>query len=178
MNKNTSFFKDALDYNPETGLFVWKVRPRDHFSTDRGWNLFNSTKAVKVAGTISEQGYLKINFGGTIHRAHRLAWLFCHGYYPAEDIDHINHIRSDNRISNLRIASRKENQRNQSLHRNNKSGHNGVHWRNDCQKWRAMIMVNGKSKHLGYFSNIEDAVKARILANELSGFHNNHGAST
>lgn len=169
---------EALSYCPQSGNLTWNHRPKNHFKSERGWRLFNTKFAGKVAGTISDQGYLKINIGGVIHRAHRIAWFLNYGRWPEGDIDHINHVRADNRIVNLREVSRKENQRNQRQRSTNSSGHNGIHWRKDCQKWRAMIMVDGKSKHLGYFSSIDEAVAARNAADSMHGFHHNHGAMT
>ena len=82
------------------------------------------------------------------------------------DTDHKNgkESRNDNRASNLRIATRSQNQRNQGLHSHNTSGHTGVSWSKTKNKWRAYIELNGKYKHLGYFVDIDEAIKARITA--------------
>lgn len=174
---NVDLIKESILYEAHTGTFTWRHRPRHHFKSDRACAVFNSRFAGKQAGTVSDQGYLIINFGGVLLRAHRIAWLLTHGSWPRADIDHLNHIRFDNRISNLRDTSRKSNQRNQKLRSTNLSGHTGIHWRNDCQKWRAMIMVDGRSKHIGYFDDLDAAVQARSAANDKNGFHQNHGAA-
>lgn len=81
-------------------------------------------------------------------------------------VDHINHMKNDNRKNNLRIASRTENNRNVQLSSNNTSGTTGVRWHKVCEKWIANITVNKKLLHLGYYDNFEDAVSARKEAEE------------
>ena len=95
------------------------------------------------------------------HLAHRLAWLYVHGEWPAEEIDHLNRVRSDNRISNLRLATQAENKQNTSLRRDSTSGHKGVSWHKRDKKWVAEIKLHGKKHYLGYFNNINDAIAAR-----------------
>lgn len=164
-----------LDYDPETGIFTWKPRPRSRFDTDRMFNSWNSRFAGKVAGSLHKYGYIHIGFGGKLHKAHRLAWMYVYGYAPKEGIDHINHCRDDNRIANLRLASHSENHRNRKRHKHNKSGVAGVVWHKRDRLWCAAIGVNGKSKVLGYFKNKNDAIKARQEANCKYGYHENHG---
>lgn len=89
-------------------------------------------------------------------------------------IDHINHDRSDNRIQNLRMVTKISNGRNLTKKINNTSGVTGVSWYKSRGKWRVQIMVDRKSMHIGYFSDFESAVAARISANERYGFHKNH----
>ena len=155
--------KGFLDYNPETGVFTRKV------STS------NSVKAGDVAGGLTSNGYVHISVGGKQHLAHRLAWLYMHGEWPDDCIDHINHSRTDNRIENLRVTSRLGNARNQKLHPTNTSGHVGVTWDRKNKKWQAQISLNHKTKKLGRFEKKEDAIKARRLADAQYGFHKNHG---
>lgn len=145
--------KELFSYDPETGVFTRL--------TNRG----TQWKAGQVAGSISH-GYVAISIDGIRYRAHRLAWLYMYGELPIEDLDHINRIRKDNRVSNLRLASRKENMQNQSIKINNKSGHTGVSWWSRDKKWRAGITINYKNINLGYFANIEDAVAAYANAKE------------
>jgi hypothetical protein len=92
--------------------------------------------------------------------AHRVAWAIYYGKWPEKQIDHINHIKSDNRINNLRQADHSQNGCNRGLQSNNRSGVSGVHWSSQKEKWFAKIKLNGKSKHLGVFSDIEDAANA------------------
>ena len=110
------------------------------------------------------------------YKAHRTIWAMHYGTWPDREIDHINQDRSDNRISNLRIVTSQENNRNRSMTPNNTSGHVGVYWDKNREKWAAQIMVSGKNKFIGYFTDIEDAAAARTDANAKYGFHINHGA--
>jgi len=99
-----------------------------------------------------------------------LAWLFVHGFDPPQQIDHINGIRDDNRIANLRLATVAENSQNVGKQSNNKSGFKGVHWHARGKKFRAQIMANGKSKSLGLFHTAAEAAAAYdIAAAELHG---------
>ena len=157
--------RQLFSYSPGTGIFTRKV------STN------NRTKIGEIAGCRRPDGYLCTRLGGKSYQMHRLAWLYVHGAWPDGQIDHINGDRTDNRISNLRDVSHVENGRNQKLGATNKSGANGVHWFSSRKKWRAAITVNGKSRHLGYFDTVAEASEARRSADEVYGFHQNHGRS-
>lgn len=110
------------------------------------------------------QGYVRACVDGVLYYAHRLAWLHHHGEWPAEQLDHINGDRQDNRIANLRLASQLENHQNRKLQRNNVSGHPGVYF--EKGRWRARIKVQQKYRHLGTFDTFEEARAARIFAKE------------
>lgn len=140
--------KETLNYDPETGIFTWK-------ETRRGLRIGD------VAGCIAKHGYIVIRVDKRLYTAHRLAWLYVYGEWPSKNIDHINRNRSDNRISNLRSASQSENCQNTSLRSDNKSGHAGVYWCKNSQKWRAYIGVDGKRISLGYFHEKDDAIAAQ-----------------
>ncbi|MFC0666224.1 HNH endonuclease [Azotobacter chroococcum] len=159
----SSRLRELFDYNAETGVFIRKVRTT------------NNVKVGQVAGCIRPDGYLGIYVDNQSYQAHRLAWLYVHGRWPDGQIDHINGIRTDNRIANLRDVSHVENGRNQRLARNNTSGVNGIHWFKRRNKWRVEITVDRKKRHIGYFENLEDAVAARKAAEQSFGFHENHG---
>lgn len=140
--------KGLLHYDQETGVFTWKVtRSR-------------SAGVGTVAGTTTSHGYVAIGIDGRLHKAHRLAWLYVHGVWPSDQIDHINRVRGDNRISNLRVADNSKNQANASLQKNNNSGVRGVYWNNASNKWHAQIYADGKKRHLGFFDNLGDASAA------------------
>lgn len=172
-----TYLKESLDYNPDTGMFVWNVRPLDHFKSQRGCNAINARCAGKVAGSVSKaHGYLVIRINSKNYQAHRLAWLYVNGSVPKDQIDHISHDKLDNRISNLRGATGTENQRNQSMHKRNTSGFTGVCWHKPSSKWQAYIVLNGKLKYLGQFLSIKDAINARKRANVKYNFHSNHGS--
>ena len=142
--------KSLMHYDPDTGVFTWKVAPRRGIS------------AGSIAGVIKkDSGYVLVGVSGKEYRAHRLAWLYVFGEFPPYDLDHINRNRSDNRIDNLRMATRAENMQNGSKRKTNTSGHVGVRWYSQAQKWKAEIGVNYKNISLGYHSNLEQAIAAR-----------------
>ena len=149
------YLRSILDYNPETGIFTRKV------STSR------RVKVGDVAGCQNGGGYLLIRVCSRLHRAHRLAWLHTYGVWPKDQIDHINRNRSDNRISNLREVTNKQNGQNASKRSDNTSGHPGVYWHKRDSKWQAGIMHNQKIIHLGLFATLEEAVSARKAAEKL-----------
>lgn len=103
-----------------------------------------------------------------------MAILYATGIKPRE-VDHINHIRDDDRLRNLRSVTHQENHRNRAVNKNNKSGVVGVHQQKEGGKWRAQIMIDGKQIMLGRFHKKEDAIKARKEAEKKYGFHKNHG---
>ena len=141
--------REFLHYEPETGIFTRKV------STAR------RVKAGDVAGCPDGRGYLLIQAQSRLYRAHRLAWLYVYGTWPTDQIDHINRIRTDNRISNLREVSHKQNGQNRSKPSNNTSGYTGVRWYKRISKWVAQIRHNYKHIYLGCYNTIEEAIAAR-----------------
>lgn len=149
------YLRSILNYDQETGIFTRKV------STS------NRVKVGDAAGCPDGQGYLNIMVQSRNYLAHRLAWLHYYGTWPKDQIDHINRIRTDNRISNLRDVTQKQNQQNRSKPSNNTSGHPGVHWNESISKWVATITHNQKRIHLGYFSILEEAIAARKAAEKL-----------
>ncbi len=132
------------------------------------------TKKDIFFGSNHNEGYLTGWIGDKQYLLHRLAWLYVYGYLP-ENIDHINHDRSDNRISNLREVTRKENQQNMSMRSDNVSGVTGVSWDKSRNRWAARIKVDAGYIYLGRFAEFSDAVNARKNAEVLYGFHANHG---
>ena len=149
MRKNNSIqitqerLRELLSYDTETGLFT-------RITGD----------ARKTVGSLHHTGYITINLDGKNYMAHRLAWLYVNGNFPPEEIDHINGKSTDNRISNLREASRKQNNENRTLRSDNTSGFQGVTFNKSFRKFQARIMHNKKSRHLGLFSTAEQASQA------------------
>lgn len=148
---------DFLDYNPESGVFVWKVKTRARNIGD-------------VAGNTNWRGYTSIWINGEQYYAHRMAWAICNGAWPSCDIDHINEDKSDNRICNLRIASRSQNMFNRGKNKNNTSGFKGVSFCKDTGRWMAQMSIYGKSLKIGRFDTKEEASRAYFeKAKELRG---------
>lgn len=143
--------KELLHYSPETGIFTWKVRPA------------NRVKVGQEAGSYSG-GYRRIRIDDKRYYGHRLAWLYMYGEFPDRQIDHINEVKDDNRIVNLREASYQLQQQNISSRKNNTSGIKGVYWHKVRQKWMACIVHNYKQIHLGYFDTKFAAQMARHCA--------------
>lgn len=156
------YIKKIFTYNHETGELVWAIKPRQNVSIG---DIAGCDHLGYVRVTINRKGYL----------AHRLAWLYVYGEWPKELLDHINHIKTDNRIENLREVTHQGNQRNAGVRKDNKSGLPGVAWHARIGKWQVRISVNDKEKHLGYFSDIFNAVCARKSAQNKYGYHQNHG---
>lgn len=156
------FLKSILNYDENTGTLTWKGA------------LKGKGQASNVAGCVDTTGYITIGIGGKTYKAHRIIYLYMEGEIPSQ-IDHINHIRNDNRFINLRPANDKINSKNKSMLRNNKSGVTGVSWIKAIRKWYASIQIGGKTKSLGRYTDKEDAVAARKKAEIEEGFHINHG---
>ena len=154
--------KDLLHYDPETGVFKNKVtrNPR--------------AKQGSVAGYLNTIGYVVIQIAGEKIHAHRLAWLYVHGNWPANEIDHINRKRNDNRIANLRDATRSENIHNASESPRNTSGYRGVTWNSRRKKWQAQIMANKKYLFLGLYHCPKQA--AEVVEAKRQILHPNRAA--
>lgn len=150
--------RTLLDYDRNTGVFTWRnAAGRRVHGGDR-------------AGGINGQGYVQIQVLGTAQQAHRLAWLHVTGEWPRDEIDHINCVKTDNRICNLREATNMENAKNKRAYRNNTSGFKGVCWHKKTGSWSACIRSNNKRQHIGLFPAPELAAIARnAKAKELHG---------
>ena len=147
--------RELLHYEPASGIFTRKV------------STASRAKVGDVAGCQNGAGYLSIMLQRRVHQAHRLAWMYVYGEWPTGQIDHINRIKTDNRISNLRDVSHKQNHQNKSKPSNNTSGHTGVVWHKQNSKWQATITHNKKDTYLGCFATVEEAVAARKAAEKL-----------
>lgn len=151
-NLTVSRLMERIYYDQETGIISW--------SSVQYKRLVGSE-----AGTLDHYGYRSIRIDGVQYKAHRLAWFYVYGEWPADGIDHINGNKLDNRIVNLRVADKRTNGENKrSAHTNNKSGLLGVALRSDTGKYRATIRVNGKKIYLGNYCYAQDAHNAYIEA--------------
>jgi hypothetical protein len=155
------YLKSILNYDEDTGLFTWKIRPIDHFKTKRSFSIWNVKNSGKIAGWIDEYGYRRISIDGRNYRAHRLAYLYVYGLNPKE-IDHIDvhGSKSDNRIKNLRAATSAQNRQNRGIRRDNKYGIKGISFHKKIGKWYAEIQSNNERFYLGCFASKDEAIKA------------------
>lgn len=144
--------RELLHYDPETGIFTWRVR------------ISQRIRAGTKAGSFSPRGYRLIRVERRLYFAHRLAWLYMTDAWPSADIDHINLVKDDNRFANLREASRSQNCANVSLPVNNTSGFKGVTWMKDRKKWQASIHISPRRIYLGLFDTAEEAGAAYARA--------------
>ena len=133
--------KDLYDYNTETGIFIRKYSTKGFLEGTR-------------AGSITQRGYRKISIGTKAYLEHKLAWFYVHGVYP-NYLDHINGEKTDNRIANLRETTHTGNMGNRKLLKNNTTGFPGVERRKD--RFRAVIRIDKKRIHLGYYADAESA---------------------
>tara|TARA_R110000868_G_scaffold212233_1_gene462209 strand:- start:7 stop:516 length:510 start_codon:yes stop_codon:yes gene_type:complete len=142
--------KTLLSYDPDTGILTWRKK------------FCRSIKVGSQVGTPTSEGYVAFQIGGKKFYAHRAIWFFVHGVWPPEEIDHINHVRNDNRLCNLRLANRLENSHNTQKHEKNFSGHKGVVWHIRNKKWQVQMRFKGKAYYVGQFINLEEAIQARF----------------
>ena len=137
-----------LNYNKETGDLTWN-------STRQG----PYAKKGAVAGGLNDDGYKVISHKRQLFLTHRLIWFMVHGEIP-DTIDHKNHIKTDNRLCNLRAATQSENSKNRSSRRGSTSKFLGVNWNAARKKWRSSIKISGKQIHLGSFDCEKSAARA------------------
>lgn len=148
----------VLSYDPETGLF-----------RNKEWR-GGTARANEVCGCVSDAGYLRARIDGKYYLLHRLAWFLVHGSMPDQEIDHINGVRTDNRIENLRRATRQQNAYNTKPRSNSASPHKGVTFAAHANLWRARLHVNKRELHLGYFQTAAEAHEAyKRAASEFHG---------
>lgn len=157
-------FKKYLKYSPKTGEFTWLRSTRSKSGA--------GTNVGKIAGNVNVHGYRVISLFDKRYYVSRLAWFFVHGVMPVR-IDHINHVRDDTKIKNLRDVTIVQTNKNKVMNKNNSSGHTGVR-QEPNGRWRAVIGHQGKIISLGTFDTIEDAVFARKEGNHKYHYHRNH----
>ncbi len=177
MSVDPTMLNGLLTYDPITGKLFWRHRSMSMFPSLRGANAWNATYAGKEAFTASHnQGYRCGTLMKQVYLAHRVIWALMTGEWPTDEIDHINHDRSDNRWENLRQVTRHENKKNVSKQQNNTSGVPGVVWDKSEEKWHASIQENSVRHNLGRYNSIEEAARVRKQAERDRDFHINHGA--
>jgi hypothetical protein len=174
------FVRECLDYDPDSGVFRWRARPQHHFLNPESMKRMHARDAGRVAGSKhisgrhNERIYWGIRLAGIFYPAHRIAWLLIYRIDPTPlEIDHINGDGLDNRIANLRLATRAENASNARRALDNISGTKGV--QSNGNGYMARIRVHGKQHYLGTFRTLEEAVEARRkAADELHGVFARH----
>jgi hypothetical protein len=150
--------KELLSYDPETGVFRWEVRK------------CQKVRVGSIAGYQEGRGYTQIMIDGKNHRAHRLAWLYVYGYFPETDLDHKDKNKSNNKINNLREASRQCNMRNVGNFKHNKSGVKGVYLDYHKNKWVAQVTIENKQFYLGSYEDFDEAVCTRLAVEQCLGW--------
>lgn len=142
---------EVLVYEPDTGVFRWRKNRK-------------KCTAGGIAGSQRKDGYISIKVDYNRYFAHRLAWFYSHVKWPAEEVDHINRSPGDNRLSNLRLATRSQNATNRKRQSNNASGFSGVSFHRASGKWHARVRLDGRDIHLGLFTEPGDAAMAVMSA--------------
>lgn len=151
-----AFLHDRYKYDPNTGIFtyardVWRAQKRGEradYSYGRGYRAVTGPQA---------RGIL----------AHRAAWAMINGAFPDGPLDHINMVRNDNRITNLRPTTPSLNAFHSKIRSTNTSGFRGVSWNQQAGKWQAFICVDNKNKYLGKFPTKVEAAVAYAQAAQL-----------
>lgn len=149
-----------FSYNSETGVLTWKKVSK-----------YSSHLLGKQVGKL-DQGYRKVKLDGVGYQAHRVAYYIGTGKEPRY-IDHINGVRDDNRLENLRCVDHKTNMRNMSKRKDNSSGLTGLRYRGDLKRPKWEVRLSNKS--IGFFTDKIDAIYARYWAERDAGYHENHG---
>lgn len=144
--------KELFDYDAENG---WLIRKKDNHG-----RIVNRPCGIKP----NHHGYGPLTIDGNTYHVHRVIWLWHKGEWPENDIDHIDRDRMNNRIENLRPATRQENLHNIGMNRNNSSGYPGVCFHKPTNKFMARIWINNKQIYLGLFTTAEEAFEAYMIA--------------
>jgi len=154
--------KELFIYDPDSGIFTRKI------------TLNNRAIAGSSPGSLNKKGYMRTSIDYKEYYLHRMAWLYVYGIMP-DEIDHDDGYKDNNRIINLKDVSHGDNLKNIRIPSDNTSGHIGVGWHKQAEKWVASIYINRKSLHLGLFDKKTEAIKARKDAEKKHRFHENHG---
>lgn len=147
-----TYLRQVLDYDPATGIFVWRQK------------IGRKVVVGRRAGAVNRAGYRVIGIGGRLYYAHRLAWLWMTGEWPERDVDHRFGLTDDNRWSELRSATEQQNGFNARRHAHNSTGLKGVSWHRAAGKYAAHIIVDGRKRHLGLFDDPSLAHAAYLAA--------------
>lgn len=155
MTVDQTLLRKLFDYDPSTGVVTRLVCTA------------NRQTVGEQVGAPGARGYLQATIHSEKYMLHRLIWMWVYGAWPAHKVDHINRVRSDNRLTNLREVTHAENCHNQSLSTRNWSGFTGAAWDKSRCLWVASIGINGKQLHLGRFLTPELASAAYQAAKAI-----------
>lgn len=173
---SVAYLGECFELCESTGVLVWKIRPTSHFKTMRDCNAWNTKNAGKVAGVKKPSGRVELTVKDRKYRAHRVVWAMHFGQWPENEVDHKDCDPGNNAPSNLRVATRLQNQGNLKLSNQNTSGFKGVVWFSARSKFKAQIKVNGKCIHLGLFVDPQEAHQAYcVAADKFHGEFANYG---
>jgi hypothetical protein len=152
-------------FNYVDGKLFWKIhKPHSRF-------------VGKEAGFYTGNGYKQVTINRKKYLTHRVVWLYHNGYFP-DVVDHINNIKDDNRIENLRSADRSKNQHNRAALKESSSGYKNVSWCKNAKKWRVSLCLKSKSHHFGLYDDLELADLVATMAREkYHGDFANHGTT-
>lgn len=154
---------DYFKYCHSTGSLLWKVKPKG-----------SSVQVGDVAGCLNQAGYIVVGIKGKYYKAHRVAWEMVNGPIPeGYEVDHIFHDKTDNRISQLRLVNRTDNNRNKSMAVKNRTGVTGVQFKKN--RWEVQISDCKVQYYLGRFDTLFEAAAARKSAELQYSYHPNHG---
>lgn len=173
------YLQECLHYDSESGVFVWRIRPEEHFKNLSTQKIWNNRWAGQCAGglrMVHDIKYRAIGIMYNVYLAHRLAWLYEYGQFPSVGLNHINGDGLDNRIANLCEVVKKANYRILTISCANKTGVTGVHMRRG--RYRAQICREGKNIRLGTFDTLTEAAEIRRCAEIKYGYHPNYGVRT
>ena len=163
---------DELTIDLINKLFIYDCETGD---VKRLITTASRAKKGNVVGHVNNQGYLRVGIGKKEYQLHRIAYALHYGSFPCGDIDHINGIRTDNRIINLRVVDNTENHRNEGLRKTNKSGEIGISIHKATGKIIVQVRGLSKKRYVGLYDNMKDAIAARDIAYKNAGFHPEHG---
>lgn len=182
MEKPTpAIIRELLDYNPETGVLIWRKRESRWFNSDHRMKWWNTRFAGKRAGSLRRRktGYTfrALMIFNRIIAEHQVVWMWMTDTPLPEEIDHINQDATDNRWLNLRASDRLRNKHNRSLPINSSTGVMGVCFipTRKARPWKAHCFYRGERNHLGYHHTKEEAARAVAQFREGKGFSKQHG---
>ncbi len=138
--------RDLFTYSPDTGILVRAKKVKGGVNA-----------GDEVGLSVNSAGYKQVTINGKSYLLHRIIWLYVNGSLPVEIMDHINRDKTDNRICNLRLVSKRENNINQGLRKDNTTGYKGVSYSKSKRKYVSHMRDIGKRVYLGAFTTAQEA---------------------